>query len=263
MTYSSRSALVTPRSRGAALVARCGATASALLLAASAFAQGSAGAVLQAQPQNVLNLEAQASTEVPQDLLTIVLAATREGTDAAQVQTQLRQTLDAALAEARRQAKPGELDVRTGSFSLYPRTSSKPGGNVITGWIGRAELVLEGRNTGAISALAGRLAGMTVQQVAFSLSREAREKAEAEVSGKAIERFKARAERHAKAFGFASFSLREVSVGGSDSGPAPMPMARMTARAMAAPVADESQPVEAGKTTVTVTVSGSVQLSPR
>lgn len=226
-------------------------------------AQTAPGAMLLAPPQNVLHLEAQASAELTQDLLAIVLAATREGSDAAQVQSQLRQTLDAALAEARRQARPGELEVRTGSFSLYPRSSAKPGGPAITGWIGRAELVLEGRNIGAVSALAGRLPGMAVQQVAFSLSREARDKAEAALAGQAIERFKARAEQHAKAFGFASYSLREVTVGGSDSGAAPVPMARMAVRAMAAPAADEVQPVEAGKTTVTVTVSGSVQLSPR
>ena len=233
------------------------------LLTQGAIAQGATPSLFQAPPQNVLTLEAQASTEVPQDLLTIVLVATREGGDAAQVQSQLRQTLEAALAEARRQARPGELEVRTGGFSLYPRTNPKPGGQAITGWIGRAELVLEGRSTGAVSALAGRLAGMTVQQVMFSLSREARDQAEAEVSAKAIERFRSRAERHAKAFGFASYSLREVTVSGSDSAPGPVPMVRMATRAMASPMADEGQPVEAGKTTVTVTVSGSVQLSPR
>ena len=215
-------------------------------------------------PQNVLGLQAQASVEVTQDLLTIVLAHTREGSDAAQVQTQLRQVLDAALAEARKVAKPGLLEVRTGGFSLSPRYSSKvTGGNQISGWMGRAELVLEGRDTTGVSQLAGRLSGMAVQQVGFGLSREAREKAEAEVSAQAIARFRAKAERHAQSFGFASYSLREVSVGSSDVGHnGPMPMMRV-ARSMTVSGADEAQPVEAGKATVTVTVSGSVQLSPR
>jgi predicted secreted protein len=241
------------------------ATALTLALASPwARAQPTPLAVLPA-PQNVVSLQAQASTEVPQDLLTMVLAATREGPEAAQVQSQLRQVLDAALAEARRQARPGQLEVRTGGFSLYPRYNNKPGGgNSITGWTGRAELVLEGRDTAGISQLAGRLSGLTVQQVGFSLSREARDQVEAEVAAQAIGRFKVRAERYAQAFGFASYSLREVAVGGTDVGGGPVVPTLRMARSMAgAAVADEAQPVEAGKATVSVTVSGSIQLSPR
>jgi hypothetical protein len=37
------------------------------------------------------------------------------------VQTQLKAALDAALAEAKKSAQPGQLDVRTGNFSLSPR----------------------------------------------------------------------------------------------------------------------------------------------
>ncbi len=229
-----------------------------------------AAAQILPPPQNVLALAADASTEVLQDTLTISLQTTREGPDAASVQSQLRQTLDAALAEARKAASPGQVDLRSGGFSLYPRYANKPGANnSIVGWQGRAELLLEGRDIAAISQLAGRLgslggsAGMLVSRVAFSLSRDAREAAEAEVTGRAIARFKARAESYARQFGFGGYSLREISVGGGEVVSAGMqPMLRV-ARTMAAPAADEAQPVEAGKATVSVTVSGSIQLSPR
>lgn len=237
------------------------AAAPALLLAAAVHAAPPL-AVLQSAPQNVVNLSAEASREVPQDLLSITLAVTREGTEAATVQSQMRQALDAALTEARKVVRPGQLDLRTGGFSLYPRYSPKPvGGNAINGWQGRAELVIEGSDTAAISQLAGRLTGLTVARVAFSLSREAREKVEAEVAALAIGRFKARAESYAQQFGFGSYSLREVAVGGAESGGLPQPMYR--AAAMSARAGDESQPVEPGKTTVSVTVNGSIQLSPR
>lgn len=237
------------------------ALAPALLLAAAVQAAQPV-AVLQSQPQNVVTLSAEASREVPQDLLSITLAVTREGSEAAAVQSQLRQTLDAALTEARKAVRPGLLELRTGAFSLYPRYSPKPaGGNAINGWQGRAELVIEGSDTAAISQLAGRLTGMTVARVAFSLSREAREKVEAEVAAAAIGRFKARAESYAQQFGFGSYSLREVAVGGAEAGGLPQPIYR--AAAMGARVSDEAQPVEAGKTTVSVSVNGSIQLSPR
>ena len=65
----------------------------------------------------------------------------------------------------------------------------------------------------------------------------------------------------ARQFGYAGYSLREVTVGGGDLS-TPVPMLRM-ARASAAGMADESQPVAPGQATVTVTVNGSIQLSPR
>ena len=217
---------------------------------------GAAGAQTLPPPQNVLQLAASATAEVPQDMISITLSAQREGADAAQVQSQLKQVLDAALAEARKAAKPGQLEVRTGIFSLYPRYAPKGG---IAGWQGRADLVLEGRDMPAISQLGGRISGMVVAGVAHSLSREAREKVEAEVASQAIGRFMARAESYARQFGFGGYSIREVNVGQAD-GAAPVP--RM--RAMLATVAsDEAVPVQAGTAQVSVNVNGSIQMSAR
>lgn len=214
--------------------------------------------VSTAAPQNVVNLSASASMEVPKDQLTLVFSTTREGADAAQVQSQLKQALDAALAEARKAARPGQVDVQTGNFSLYPRYNAK---GSTSGWHGTAELVVEGRDMPAISQLAGRIQTLTVARTSFGLSREAREKVDAEVSAQAIARFKIKAEQVARQFGFAGWGLREVTVQGTDQ-PGPVPMLRAQAmRAAGAP--DESLPIEAGKTSVTATVSGSVQLSAR
>jgi predicted secreted protein len=231
----------------------------ATVLAAAAALAPEARAQVLPPPQNVLALSSQASAEVTQDLLTIVLSVTREGPDAAAVQSQLRQVLDAALAEARRAARPGQVDLRTGQFGVYPRYSAR---GALSGWQGSAELLIEGRDLPAISQLAGRVPGMTVARVGYGLSKEAREKAEAEVAAQAIQRFKTRAEDYARQFGFAGWGIREVNVGQADAMPVQQPMFR---RALSAPAgaADESVPVEAGRTTVTVVVNGSVQMSAR
>jgi predicted secreted protein len=92
--------------------------------------------------------------------------------------------------------------------------------------------------------------------VSFGLSREQRAKVEAEAQSIAIERFKAKAAELAKGFGFSGYSLREVAVNTNDQG-FPRPM-RMQAGAVAA--AEMAVPVEAGKSAVTVMVSGTVQL---
>lgn len=228
-----------------------------LVLAALLAVSGSlkAQSQLVPAPQNVAQLSASGSVEVVQDLLSITLSATREGPDAAAVQTQLKTALDAALTEARKQVVAGQLDVRTGQFSLYPRYSRE---GKISNWVGSAELVLEGRDFARISATAGRIQGLAVTQTHFSLSREQRERVEGEAQALAINRFKARAADIAKGFGFAGFSLREVAVNSNDQGGFPRP--RMMAMEAAAAPPAAPVPVEAGRTTVQVTVSGSIQM---
>jgi len=230
-------------------IGRVAATALAFTVL-SAAAQGQ----LHPPPQNVLQLSASGSVEVQQDLLSLNLTMTREGTDANTVQGQLKAALDAALAEARKAALPGQLDVRTGNFSLHPRYTQ---GGRISGWNGTAELVLEGRDFGRITQTAAKIQTMTLGAVSFGLSREQRAKVETEAQTIAIERFKAKAAELAKGFGFTGYSLREVSVNANDQGfPRPVRMA-MEAKASSA---DSALQVEAGKSTVMVTVSGSVQL---
>lgn len=225
------------------------------VLAALLAAFGPTQAQPVAAPQNVVQLSASGSVEVPQDLLAITLSTTREGADATAVQTQLKTALDAALSEARKQAAPGQMDVRTGPFSLYPRYGRD---GKITNWVGSAELVLEGRDFTRIAATGGRIQSLTVSQTRFSLSREQRERVEGDAQTLAIDRFKARAGEIARSFGFTGFSLREVSVNSNDQGPMPRPrLMAMDARS-AAP--DAPVPVEAGRSTVSVIVSGSIQL---
>ncbi|HEY9207478.1 SIMPL domain-containing protein [Acidovorax soli] len=230
------------------------------LIAASAL-MVSAGAVFSqnsqtTEPRNVVQLSASGTVEVQQDLLVLTLSASKDGPDAAGVQDQLKQALDAALAEAKRNAQTGQLDVRTGPYGLYPRYAKD---GKINGWQGRAELVLEGRDFARITATAGKIPSMPISQVAFALSREARAKVETEAQTQAIEQFRARATELAKGFGFAGYSLREVAVHSNEMSPGPRP--RMVAmEAKAAPLSDAAVPVEAGKAQVVVTVSGSVQM---
>lgn len=226
-----------------------------MLAAASMMGQASAQTVAAAPPANVVSLSASSTMELTMDWLTVVFSAVREGSDAAAVQAQLRQALDPALSEARRAARPGEVLVRTGGFALQPRYGQKGG---IAGWQGSAELVIEGRDAAAIAQMMGRIQTLTIGRVGWSLSREAREKVESEVTAQAIARFRSRADEVARQFGMSGYTLREVSVSGNEpSGVAPVMMMRAQA---ARGAADESLPVEAGKAQVTATVSGTVQL---
>lgn len=226
------------------------------ILAGCALALAGAGLAAQTlpPPQNVLQLQASGTVEVQQDLLMLNLTTAREGTDPTVVQAQLKTALDAALAEARKSAQPGQLDVRTGNFALYPRHNRE---GRISGWTGTAELVLEGRDFARITQTAGRIQSMTLGGVNFGLSREQRARVETEAQAIAIERFKAKAAELAKGFGFTGYTLREVAVNANE--PGFQPRLRMAAQEAKAASMD-AVPVEPGKSAVVVTVSGSVQL---
>ena len=205
--------------------------------------------------QNVAQLTASGSVEVQQDLLSISMSTTRDGTDASTVQTQLKQALDTALTQAKQAVLPGQLDVRTGNFSLYPRYGKD---GKINGWQGSTELVLEGRDFARITTTAGKIQSLTLANVSFALSREQRAKVEGEAQTLAIERFKTKALDIAKGFGFTGYTLREVSINANDQGYVNRP--RLMAMQAKSDMAESAVPTEAGKSTVLVNVSGSVQM---
>ncbi len=205
-------------------------------------------------PSGVLTLSAIATIETPKDLISITFTVTRDGPESGAVQTQLKQALEAALAEARRVAKPGQVDVQTGAFSLSPRYTDK---GRINGWQGTAELRVEGRDMTTIAQLAGKVNTMSIGRVDYGIARETREKLAQDASAEAIASFRAKAAASAKLFGYTDYKVREVNVNTDEQRPIPYGPQVMMAQAK---MADAALPVEAGKGTVTATVSGSVQM---
>lgn len=215
----------------------------------------------QSQPDaaaHQLSFAAGASVEVPKDLLTVSLQAVRDGGDAATVQAGLKQVLDAALTEARRQADGQAMSVRTDGFSISPRygRDGKP-----NGWAGSAGLTLEGRDIARVAATAGRLQGLNIVGTGYSISRETRERHEAELTAQAIRRFRERAAAMAQQFGYGGYVLREVSVHTSDGDPGGRPPMVMMARAQAMAAEAAPLPTEGGKGLLSATVQGSVTLT--
>ncbi|NRT57592.1 SIMPL domain-containing protein [Sphaerotilus uruguayifluvii] len=245
--------------RGSPALASAALAVLAAALAPQARAQAVAPVAAQALQANQLGFSASAQTEVARDELSVSLQAVRDGSDATQVQTALKQVLDAALAEARRAAEGQQMTVRTSGFSIQPRYGRD---GRIAGWSGNAGLTLEGRDVARIAATAGRLQGMNIVATGYSLSRELRERHESALTEQAIRRFRERAAEMARQFGYTGYLLREVTVqdGEVDSGVRPMPMARMVA-STAAEAAPAPLPTEGGRATLSVTVQGTVTMT--
>lgn len=225
------------------------ATGTALTLAA-----GGAAAQMVPPPAGVLNLDASASAEIPQDVVHITLAYEQQSDDPAELANLLNQRTEQVLATAKRQSG---VTAQTGSLTVYPSTDNN---GHISGWRGRSEVRLDSRDFTAASKLAGNLSSqMQVANVTFSLAPETRDAAQAKLSGQAIAAFRQKAANASSAFGFGGYTIREVSVSGGESAP-PRPI--MMARMNAAPMAKTADmPIEGGNSTVTVNINGSVQMT--
>ena len=216
-------------------------------------------AVAQTSPQpffNVITLEASATADVPTDTLTVTLFTEEQGPDPGVLATRMNTRLEEALARAKKEPK---VEAHSGNYQTSPVYDRS---NQITGWRTRAEIVLESRDFKAVSALAGALQpAMKLGSMQFSLSRQAREAADASLLKEALAKFQERAGAIAKGLGFPGYQLGQITV--RNEGPIrPQPvMYRM--QATSAEVAGAPPvPAEGGKNAVTVYVSGSVVLGP-
>lgn len=198
-----------------------------------------------------LTLDAAARSEVPQDTVQVTMAYETEAADAATVSAALNKVLKATLDDAR--GKAG-ITARNGGYQVYPSTDDK---GKISAWRGRAEVVLESRDFEATSALTGTLgARMAVTGISFSLSEPARQAEEAKLLVAAAAAFRERAKNAVEAFGFAGYTVGNLTLSGSGvvSQPRPM-MMRASSMGKSAPVA-----LEGGQAEVTVSVTGVVKL---
>jgi len=224
----------------------------ALGLAAPAWAQDRGAA-----PADVLSLDATVTSEIAPDLATIVLAIDREGADPAILSREVNQALTQALARAR---EASAVQAASGGYTTYPRQDNR---GKRTGWQLRAELILKSKDFTRLSQLAGQLgsqAGSDLQVTSsrFDVSPELRSAEENRLINAAADAFRNKANAAVKAFGFSGYRIREIQLGaaGQQSGPRPVILRAMAREGGA----DTGLPLESGRVTLSLTVSGSVQM---
>ncbi|MGN6704079.1 MAG: SIMPL domain-containing protein [Burkholderiaceae bacterium] len=206
------------------------------------------GAPLLADAGPLVNLEAQANRQVPNDEMVVSLAATRTGPAVGP----LNEAVLGALNDALRRAKAAPaVDARLGGVVTgQDWRDGKP-----DGWRVRGEIVLTSTDMKALGALAGELGRtLEIDGVSFRLSPGVRTATETALLQEAAAGFRAKADAATKAFGFRTYEIQELSLNQSMPPPMPRPMATMS-MAKAAPV-----PAEPGTAEVVVTVNGRIRV---
>lgn len=204
------------------------------------------------------HLSASATVQVPQDWLVIRMTVQKEGTDAAQVQRQIKTTLATALAQSQSDVQASALEVSTGQMNVSPRYNREGRAN---GWTGVAELVLQGRDIERITSAAGRMTGLLVSQVEWQISPELLAQTETKVQAQAVAQWRAKATALTQQLGLSRYSIKELNLSSAGQGPMPGPRAMPMAMMDTAPDGRSAPvPVQAGQSQVSVVVSGQIWL---
>jgi predicted secreted protein len=195
---------------------------------------------------------------VPQDWLVIRMTVQKEGTDAAQVQRQIKTSLASALTQAQSEAEATALEVSTGQMNVSPRYNREGRTN---GWNGVAELILQGRDIERITSAAGRMTGLVVSQVEWQISPELLTQTQTKVQAQAVTQWRAKAAALTQQLGLSRYTIKELSLNPAGQGPIPGPRALPVAMMdTAADGRSAPLPLQAGQSQVSVVVSGQIWL---
>lgn len=223
-------------------------------LASLASLTAAAQNVAPASRQPEVELQAEASREIANDLMQAVLYLEANDGDSARLAGTLNRAMNDALAAGRDHPS---VQVRSGNLQTFPIYDRA---NKLTGWRGRAEVRLEGREFRDMAALVARLQStMQLGGISFGVSRELRRQTEDQLVGEAIAALKARAEIVRRALGGTGAAIRRLTVSTGGEQPGPRVMASVRAGVAGAPMVDAAS-FEGGTSRVVVTVAGIVAI---
>ena len=229
-------------------------TAAVLTLTLGAFA--SLPALAEGVNYNQVSLRAEASQEVPRDLMIVTLYTEAQNSDSAKLAAEITTTMNNALNQAK-QVK--EVALRQGSRNSFPIYDNKT--QKITGWRERAELRLESTDFAALSKLTGELMQtLKMGNMQFTVANATRKTSEDALLKDAVNAFKARAQLASDALGGKGYKIVSLNL---NSNGYPQPYMRGAMMMKAAAPAMDSAPtpeIEAGTSEVSMSADGVIEV---
>lgn len=198
-----------------------------------------------------VSLEASAEREVENDTLVAQLFAEHQAQRQQDVSSAVNEAVRWALERAK---KVAAVKVQTTQYNTSPVYTK----NVITAWRARQAIRLESTDTDKISELIGELQErLSIGSIDYAVSKAARDAIQDALTAEALAQFKQRAELIARELGRTSYRIVQLHV--STQGGHPQPVAYAT-RDLAEKEGAVAPAIEAGVQTVTVHVSGTIEI---
>ncbi len=199
---------------------------------------------------NQVYVQAVAARDVPNDEMLSLLVSEHQGKNASEQADNVNQDVKWAVARAK---KNKAIEVSTRAYQSYPIYRDRD----IVGWRVSQEIQLKSRDMAELSKLIGQLQDkLQVRQMHFSASRQTREQVENELIEEAMQAFNRRTGIIKKYMDEKDYRIVNLHINSNGQGPQPMRMQRSAVQSMEMTSAPT---VEGGTSTMTVTVSGSVQ----
>ncbi len=200
---------------------------------------------------NLINLSANAKTEISNDEMSAYLQILRSGSDASKLSAEVNKSGEEALRIAKSYV---DVKVQTQGYQTQPVYDD----GKISSWQVSQQLRLESNDFTQMSELLAELQGLgNIQSMQFAISDDILETKRQELVSQAIEKFQAQATAIQKQFNASSYRLVNLSVNQGGYSPRYMEASsmRMDSMAKSPPVA-----IEAGSNEVSVEVHGQIQL---
>lgn len=204
-----------------------------------------------------IEFQTEVSRVLPNDLMRATLFIEANDKEAGK----LARTLTLAINDGLRKSKAyDDVKVSSGNQQSWPIYGKN---NHLDGWRGRAELNIESKNFKAASELVAKLQeNLQLQGISFGVAEETRQSSEQAMTNEAIAAFKAKAEAVRKAWGASTYKLVQMSLGSNGGGPVYRPQMAMMMKVSSSQDAMPAQEVAAGESRLSVSVNGSIQVSP-
>ncbi|MCS3471054.1 putative secreted protein [Pseudomonas sp. JUb42] len=227
----------------------------AALFALSTLTLASFSALADEPRYNLVSVRAEASQEVPRDLMQVTLYSEAQNKDPAKLAAQITETLNKAVTQAR---EVKDITTRQGSRNSTPIYDDKS--QKIIGWSEHAELRLESADFAALSKLTGELlTDLKIAGMDFSISKPARMASEDTLLKEAVLNFKKRAQLVTDAMGGNGYKVVNLNLNTSGY---PQPYMRAPVMMMKAAPRDSAPApeVEAGTSQVNVIAEGMIEV---
>ena len=199
---------------------------------------------------NTVNLQAQAEREIPNDQMIVLLATEHEGSDTIGLAAMINSDMQWALEIINKYLA---VESQSKNYQTYPTYRKQ----VVIGWRANQQIEIKSEDIAALTELVGKLQEkLQVKQMSFSPTTETRVKFENELIEEAMQAFLARVEIIKKNMPEKNHRIINLNINTGGYRPPVVHAQRTMMNSMEMASAPS---VEAGKSKLTVTVSGAVQ----
>lgn len=211
----------------------------------------SMGVNAESLPKNIVNLSAEASTEVENDLMVVRLITQHQAKKASEAATSVNNDMGWALEEIKRF---GDIEAQTEQYNTYPMYKD----DKIRSWQASQTLRLQSENTNQLSkALLVLQARLNIDSMSFKPTKTTSKKASDALIEDALKAFHERATLIQKALNASAYDIVEIHVNTQGSF---APVHHRTENYSLMSKSASAPAVESGKSTVHVSVNGKIQL---